>query len=102
MLMRVTYVDWQVRRPGTMDASLRLVIETTVILPILCPIIIGSSNDGPKCLILCRDIAFACGVYLCVGVASIHPEFTFKGVSSSQFTDILHVRAEHLADADLI
>jgi hypothetical protein len=32
----------------------------------------------------------------------MHPESTLEGVSSSHFTGLLEIRAEHLADADFI
>jgi hypothetical protein len=35
--------------PWDDDACLRLVMETTIMLPILYPISIGGPNDGPKC-----------------------------------------------------
>jgi hypothetical protein len=79
---------------GHEHAWLRSVMQTTTILPVLW---VNDKYDGPNCLVLCRGIASAHGVYHRVGIVRMFPEQT-----RSQFTGWLETRAKDLTDHDLI
>jgi hypothetical protein len=84
------------------DACIRLMIETTVILPVLCLRSVNGSEDGLECLLISQDIVSERIVYRRVGVVSMISGSPIKGEPSSHFTVLLKTQAENLDEADFV